>query len=796
MRDASRFMDPSPPDPELRDLTRSIARHRGVVGVHPVPGTTRLEIEYDPRALSEADVREIAGEHLPSPALQKRTLRLDGAACEACAIRLERRLRKLPGVRKATATYLGNVLCLVFDRAETDEATLLRGIRASGAQVRPYTVGSFDGDGADLVTRLRRGELVEETCCLTGFLGLAGGAWAEHVLGLDSLLTRGLYAASFLGGGAFGLRAAWNSLRHRVLDVDVLMVLAALGAAFVGEPFEGALLLFLFSLSNVLQRHALQRTRKAIHSLLQLRPDTALVKRPDGSTVRLSVPEVGVGDTVIVRPGEHVPVDGVVTEGSSHLDESSLTGESMPVPKSAGDRVFAGTLNRSGALECRTTTRAEDSTLSRMVRLVEESQAEKSGTQRFLEEAEQHYAAGVIALTAGVWFVPWLAFGQPFAEAFYRAMTVMVVASPCALVLSTPATVLSAIGGAARRGILIKGGAPLETASRVDVVAIDKTGTLTVGRPSVTELVDASGAHPAGGAWSPALESLFRDAAALEAKSEHPLAQAIVAHAADRALPEATAFQSVPGKGAEARVNGRTLVLGSERWFREQGAAGLETILPHAAPLAARGKTCLWIGERDAAGTALTALGAVALADTLRPEAAAAIRELRRLGVRRVVMLSGDQTAVAQAIGAEAGVDEVRAELLPEDKVRAIRELRAAGTVLMAGDGVNDAPALAAADLGVAMGAAGTDVAMETADVVLMGDRLDRLPELFSLARQARRVLRQNLVFATGVIAVLLAATFGFRLALPAGVVGHEGSTVLVCLNGLRLLAARPGRVN
>jgi Cd2+/Zn2+-exporting ATPase len=423
---------------------------------------------------------------------------------------------------------------------------------------------------------------------------------------------------------------------------------------------------------------------------------------------------------------------------------------------------------------------------------VEEAQAEKSGTQRFLEEAEQYYATGVIAFTALVFIVPFFFMGTPFSEAFYRAMTIMVVASPCALVISTPATVLSAIGGAARRGILIKGGSHLERTSQIDIVAFDKTGTLTVGRPIVTDIADSSGAHKLDASLPEQLNHLLAKAAALEAKSEHPLATAIVKSAAARGLllPDATDFQSTAGKGAEATIEGQRLIIGSERLFRELGASNMDPISIHANPLAHHGKTCVWVGLREA--NEVKTLAVLALADTLRPDALRIVENLHKLGVKKVVMLTGDQKAVAHAIAEEAGVDEVLAELLPEGKVAAIRELKKQGRVMMVGDGVNDAPALATSDIGVAMGAAGTDIAMETADVVLMGDKLENIALLLGIARHARRVLWQNLAFASSVIVLLLIAAFGINLPLPMGVVGHEGSTVLVCLNGLRLLLYKP----
>jgi Cd2+/Zn2+-exporting ATPase len=772
------------PGPKLH----TIGDHPGIVGVKPSPDASRVEIAFDPARLGEDDVRQILREHLSIDTgdLRRCALRLDGEACEAAAAKLQRRIEKVPGVRRAMATYVGRTLCLTFDTRVAPEEQVLAGARAAGAKIRPLEAA----ERPSLRQRLLSGELNEEVSCALGFVFLVASLVSDYAAG-HSWLTTALYTGAYVFCGQYGVRSAVASLRERTLDVDVLMVLAALGAAVVGSPFEGALLLFLFSLSNVLQRYAMDRTRRAIESLLELRPKQALVKR-GAETVLVDVEQLEPGEIVIVRPGGHIPVDGAVVEGGGSVDESSLTGESMPVDKSPGSAVFAGTLNQTGSLEIRVVRRAADTTLARMVRLVAEAQAEKSTTQRFLERAEQIYAAGVIAFTALVLLVPWLLWHEAFSTAFYRAMTIMVVASPCALVISTPATVLSAIGGAARRGILIKGGSHLERAAHVDIVAFDKTGTLTVGRPSAVAILTAEGPHPLDSAPPPAAARQLALAAALESRSEHPLATAIV-EAARRwnlPLPAVSDFQSTTGKGASATVDGLRLVAGSERLFHELAATDRERFAAAAAPFAASGKTCVWLGIRE--GDTLRTMAVIALADTLRPEAQRVVASLRELGIKRIVMLTGDQSGVAAAIAAAAGVDEVRAELLPEAKVRAIRELRTEGCVMMVGDGVNDAPALASSDLGVAMGAAGTDVAMETADVVLMGDRLETIPLLLGMARHARRVLIQNLTFATAVIVLLVAATLGLHLALPLGVVGHEGSTVLVCLNGLRLLVYSP----
>jgi len=770
---------------DLDEPVREIASHPGVIKASADPVHGSIEIAYDPARLSEAEIRELAASQVDEVALamQKLSFRLQSAASEAGALKLEKKVGQISGVRHATATYIGKVLCLTFDSTVALESDVMAGLKETGADIGPLEIRKAE---APLWQRVRSGGHNEEISCALGFLFLVAAVITGKITG-DGNLTNILYAGAYLFAGQEGVKSAIASLRERVLDVDVLMVLAALGAAAVGAPFEGALLLFLFSFSNVLQRYAMDRTHRAIESLLTLRPDEALVKR-GGSVVRVAVEDLQLGEIVVVRPGEQIPVDGVLSEGDTHVDESSLTGESMPVTKKAGEPLFAGTLNQSGGIELRVTKLSGDSALARMVKLVAEAQAEKSKTQRFLERAEQYYAMGVILFTIGVFLVPWLFWHESFTAAFYRAMTIMVVASPCALIISTPATVLSAIGGAARRGILIKGGSHLERASKIDIVAVDKTGTLTVGKPSLTELVTPTGIHLLDKNLPADARDLLRIAAALESKSEHPLAHAVVQAAVTLGIepPPATAFQATTGKGAEATIESRRHVIGSERWFREVRAGGINVLAALSQPLQQKGHTCVWLGVRD--GDDVTAEAVLVMADTIRPEARELTHKLHAIGVKKVVMLTGDHKLVAAAIAAEAGVDEFHGELLPEDKLRIIRLLKEEGSVMMIGDGVNDAPALATSDLGVAMGAAGTDVAMETADVVLMGDRLENIPLLLSHARRAKRVLIQNLAFAGSIIVVLIIAALGFSLPLPIGVIGHEGSTVLVCLNGLRLL--------
>lgn len=658
---------------------------------------------------------------------------------------------------------------------------------------------------------------VEAICVVITFAAMMAGLITSN-MDVDPTVPALFYLIAYISGGVFGVQAGLASLRHLRIDVDLLMILAALGAVVVGSPFEGAMLLFLFSLSNVLQAYALGRTRSAIQALMKLRPDRALVKR-DGETTLVPIELLAIGDHILVRPGERVPLDGIVIEGESTLDQSSLTGESMPVSKRVGDTVFAGTVNQSGSLEVRVTKLARDSTIARLIQMVEEAQSQKAPTERFLDKFEQVYAIGVILFTLLLIIVPPVFFNAPFEPSLYRAITVMVVASPCALIISTPAAILSAIANGARRGILFKGGAHLERAGQLDIVAFDKTGTLTFGKPTVTDVTiipltppDCDDAdvtdNNANDPCRPNIPEYVRAeqenilltlAASVESKSEHPLALAIVDTAKQRGLhiPEAAEFVNTTGKGVRARVafmGGLTIAIGNLRYFEGYHTVGMARAMQEVVRLQDEGKTSVLVAKLHDDGRA-NILGVIAIADVVRPSAPAVIRRLRALGIKRTVMLTGDNERVARAVARQTGVDEFYADLLPADKVAQVKRLRAGANkpneVAMVGDGVNDAPALASASLGVAMGAAGTDVALETADVVLMSDDLRNIPYAISLSRQARRVVLQNLAFAIAVIVLLVIAALGFQLPLPVGVVGHEGSTVIVVLNGLRLLMFR-----
>ena len=599
---------------------------------------------------------------------------------------------------------------------------------------------------------------------------------------------------SYIAGGFFGAKTAVKSLLERRIDVDMLMVLAALGAATIGQWHEGAILLFLFSLSNVLQEYAIGRSRQAIKSLLKLYPEEAKVRRGNG-VVTVQASEIQVGEVVLLEPGERIPVDGVVLKGRSAIDEASITGESMPVEKSVGDHVFAGTLNQQGVLDIEATQAASNTTLAKIIKMVEEAQDAKAPTERFLERFEQVYATFIIvAILLFIIVPPALGLVDDFQPHFYLAMVLMTVASPCALVISTPAAFISAIAAAARGGVLFKGGAYIEHLASIKAVTFDKTGTLTVGKPEVTDIVSCCELHE---------DHLLTVAATVEARSEHPLAKAVVAQAEKRnlSLGDVQDFEAVIGLGVVSQVDGRVVRLGSIKYLEKRN--------PMPPPLAEafgrlemQGKTVIGVvreGECEECGACEFGqsecdwMGIIALADQLRPEAKMVIHNLKQHGIERIAMLTGDNPRVAHTIAHELDIDLVYAGLMPEDKVKVLQQIQdEIGPVAMVGDGVNDAPALATATVGIAMGAAGTDVALETADLVLMGDKLELIDYAIKLSKKARRVVWQNIAFSIAVIIMLIAGALVISLPLPLGVLGHEGSTVIVVLNGLIALLVWP----
>lgn len=609
---------------------------------------------------------------------------------------------------------------------------------------------------------------------LAGNLLAALGSEGMGVADAVPLPARAAYLASVLLGAWPVLPKAWLAVRRLSPDMNLLMTVAVVGAIAIGEWFEGAVVAFLFSLSLLLESWSVDRARRAVQALMTLTPSTVHVLR-DGGEAEVPATEVLVGARFIVKPGERVALDGQILRGQSAIDQAPITGESVPVNKAPGDTVFAGTINGDGALEVECTKLAGDTTLAHIIKMVGEAQAGRAPSERWVETFARYYTPTILILATCLLLIPPLALGQPWPEWIYRALVLLVIGCPCALVISTPVSVVASIAAAARNGVLVKGGAHIETPATLVALALDKTGTLTEGKPRVTEVTPMSG-HTE--------RELLELAGAIEARSEHPLARAIVAHVKERgvAFTPADDVQTVQGKGVTARIGGRAFWLGSHRYVEERGqeTPDVHTLL-EARSIA--GQSVVLVGDET------HVCGVITLADTVRPGVAETLRALRAAGVKHIAMLTGDNAGTAKAIAAETGIDEVHAELLPGDKVRVIDAMVAKHKrVAMIGDGINDAPALARASLGIAMGAAGSDAAIETADVALMSDDLAKLPWLILHSRRTLRVIRQNVVFSLAVKAVFVVLTFTGQASLWAAIGADMGASLLVILNGLRLL--------
>ena len=765
-----------------------IGEKQGVERVHVVRDGDDgpvLCLHYDPAILSVEEVRRVA-----SRAGAEITERYGHAILPLRAIdgqdaprRIENALRGMDGVMTASVNLAAQRARVEFDLKRTS----LDRVRGTLEQMGYATAAPARVDPGPACCRprepvadaagwyARNRELVWSLAAGTLLAAAWGGArWA----GLGPGAAVALYLASYAFGG-FDLLRHWLGALGKgrlTFDIDLLMLLAAIGAAVLGEWAEGAFLLFLFSLAHALEHYALGRARNAIRALADLAPPTARVQRGN-VLVDVPVEEVRPQDTVVVRPAERIPVDGVVRSGRSAVNQAPITGESVPIEKGPGDGVYAGTVNGDGALQIETTRAAGDRTLDRVVQLVEEAQTQKAPTQNFTERFERVFVPVVLVADVLLIVIPASLGLWDWSTSFYRGMALLVASSPCALALGTPAAVLAGIAQAARKGVLIKGGAHLENLGRLRAMALDKTGTLTVGEPAVTDVVPFDAVRG---------EDLLAIAAAVEQHSQHPLAEAVVRHAAERGLdlPEAGDLTSVTARGVRALVKGETVEIGNLRLWEEAQIEIPTALRTTVEGLQAGGRSTMAVrhGNRW--------LGVLAVADRPREGVRDILASLRRLGIAPLVMLTGDNRGVGEAIAREVGVDEVRAELLPEDKVGAIRALlEQHGQVAMVGDGVNDAPALANATVGIAMGGAGTAVALETADVALMGDDLGRLPFAVGLSRRASTIIRQNLYLSLAVIAVLILATTTGVFGIGPAVIVHEGSTLLVIANALRLLA-------
>ncbi|HEX2343160.1 MAG TPA: heavy metal translocating P-type ATPase [Vicinamibacterales bacterium] len=689
--------------------------------------------------------------------------KVEGMDCHEEVAILERRLKRLPGLEDLAADVISQRLRVKYDAAKLTAAAIAEAVAQTG--MRAWLEHEEPVRAAGSVRARRILVVVSGVALAAGLL--------TRLFDAPRALEVALLALSVVTGGLYTVRRALSAARTFSLDINVLMLVAVAGAVLIGEWFEAATVVFLFALAQFLEARSMDRARGAIRALMDVTPVEALVRR-DGAERRVSVDEVAVGDTIIVKPGEKIPLDGRVAAGESHVNQAPVTGESLPIDKCPGDDVFAGTINGRGALEVIVTRPRRDTTLARIIHLVERAQAQRAPSQAFVDRFARWYTPAVLVLALAIASIPPLA-GAPAGPWLYRALVLLVISCPCALVISTPVSIVSALAAAARKGVLIKGGVHLERTGAVRCVAFDKTGTLTKGRLHVTDVEPLDGASA---------ETVLGLAAALEIRSEHPIGRAIVrrAAAAGIAVAAGDSFQALPGRGAEARIAGSPAVVGSHRLFEERGLCSPK-IHDRLDALAARGRTAILVARGG------EAIGVIGVADELREASRDAVDLLRQQGVRRVALLTGDNTETANAIAREIGVDEVRAELLPEDKVAAIEDLRRRyGTVVMVGDGVNDAPALATADVGIAMGAAGSDAALETADVALMADELLKIPYAVRLSRATVRNIRANIAFSLALKAAFLGLAVAGIATLWMAVVADMGASLIVIANGLRLL--------
>lgn len=758
--------------------------------------TGRLSISYDSKLVDEAAIRDritalgYSIEQAPPKTLQAQ---IGGMDCGSCARTIEKSLQQMPGIGEALVSFATGRLNVSYEPQQVNETAISKHIADLGYTVDVVTsvTTSAHNDAPDSDSHNQAQSVIKKTqkpnlyglkfwlsnrrgqgVMLSG-LGLVLGLFAQH-LALSVWTARAFYGIGMVVAGWPIARAGWFALRSRSADMNLLMTISAIGAVILGDWFEGALVVFLFALGTTLQTFTLGRTRNAIRALMDLTPPSATVLRGD-QEVSVPVADIQTHEILTIRPGQRVALDGIVISGMSAIDQSPITGESIPEDKEIGDRVFAGTLNQTGFLEVKVTHRANNTTVSRIIHLVETAQGSRAPTQQWVDRFAAIYTPVVFLVSVGIVLIPPLAFAQPFNVWIYRALVMLVIACPCALVISTPVSIVSAIGAATRKGVLFKGGNALETAGRMNILAFDKTGTITQGLPVVQKIYDLG---------EMSARQVFLIAASLEQQSEHPLAKAIVVEAKNNGLELQTPenFKALPGKGVWAKLDGQFYLVGNRRLFTE-----------HNIPLSLEAEALLTtvesLGQTPVLVGSSRLLGVVALADGLRLEAKDAVRLVQQVGLKRLVMLTGDRSPVAKQIAQQVGISEYRAELLPADKLQEIQQLRRSGVVGMVGDGINDAPALAAADISFAVG--GIDIALETADVVLVGSDLRRIAYAVDLSRRTVSVIQQNVVFSLVTKGLfLLLGTFGF-VGLAVAVLADTGTSLLVTANGMRLFRAR-----
>lgn len=733
--------------------------------IHYSVGKLNVEGSNDAAFIQVEDIVRKLGFQIEEerPNRHERVYDVEGMDCSSCALSIEKHLNSFDAVREAHVNFASGTL--TADHSNPSEE-IIKEIEKLGYKARLKSAAKEETDSS-----LLKGY---GTIISSGIL-IAAGFVIQHTTA-PALVSILLYAAAIVLSGYKPMKSAWYAVKSKSLDMNVLMSSAAIGAAIIGEWFEGATVVFLFALGTALQTSSLEKTRRSIRGLMDLAPDEAWVKQGT-ELVKKRADEITIDEIIIIKPGDRIPLDGTIIEGHSSINQAPITGESIPVEKQIGDTAFAGTINESGSLEIKVTKLANDTAIARIIHQVEEAQDQRAPAQAFIDRFSHYYTPIVFSIALALIVLPPLFGFGTWSEWVYRGLALLIVACPCALVISTPVAIVSAIGNAARNGVLIKGGTFLEKAGTIDAIAFDKTGTLTEGKPQVTDVITN------GVTESELLEVAFT----LEDYSTHPIAKTIVAHAKDKGIKKAEghAFSNLTGKGVQAEITGTIHYAGNIKLFDALGT-DLKIIREQALAFQKDGKTIVIIG------TAEKALGIIAVADTIRETAVRSLKELRKTGVKQLIMLTGDNKGTAEKVANGTDINRYFAELMPEDKVKAIKQLQQEGHhVAMVGDGINDAPALATADIGIAMGGAGTDTAMETADIVLMADNLEQLPHTMKLSRRALNIIKQNIWFSILIKLAALVLIVPGWLTLWMAVLSDTGAAVIVVLNALRLLKVK-----
>ncbi|MFY3790283.1 heavy metal translocating P-type ATPase [Ureibacillus sp. MALMAid1270] len=722
----------------------------------------------------------------PQPILveeSKNIYRVEGFSCANCAGKFERNVKEIPGVQDAKVNFGASKISVVGEATieQLEEAGAFENLK-----VRPdkpiRQVEQTNRDNHEVKKEEKVPFYKKHSTLLYALLFIVFGYTSLFVNGEDNLITSLLFIASIVIGGYSLFKVGFKNLQRLDFDMKTLMTVAVIGAAIIGEWAEASVVVILFAISEALERFSMDKARQSIRSLMDIAPKEALVRR-NGQEMTIHVDDIAVGDIMIVKPGQKIAMDGVVIKGNSSVNQATITGESVPVGKTVDDEVFAGTLNEEGLLEVKITKLVEDTTISKIIELVEEAQAERAPSQAFVDKFAKYYTPIIMIIAALVAVVPPLFFDGSWSTWVYQGLSVLVVGCPCALVISTPISIVSAIGNAAKKGVLIKGGVYLEEMGALKAIAFDKTGTLTKGIPVVTDYKLFNN--------NVNENDLLSVITALETRSQHPLASAIIKKADQENIAYSDVlvedFSSITGKGIMGTVNGTTYYIGSPKLFKELTVSNFDSNQESAVTeLQNQGKTAMVIG------TDKEVLGVIAVADEVRESSKEVIQKLHQLGIKKTIMLTGDNKGTANAIGSHVGVSEIQAELMPEDKLNYIKQSRSEfGNVAMVGDGVNDAPALAASTVGIAMGGAGTDTALETADVALMGDDLRKLPFTVKLSRKALNIIKANITFAIGIKLLALLLVVPGWLTLWIAILSDMGATLLVSLNSMRLMRVK-----